>query len=62
MHYVGAPSEVREQARRWVNAVRAAEVEPKVPLLGFGYFDLKKVLRAVAIKFGGKSSITPTRR
>ena len=30
MRYVGGPPEVREQAWRWVRAVRAAEAAPKL--------------------------------
>ena len=32
MRYVGGPPEVRQQAWRWVRAVRAAEAAPKLSL------------------------------
>ncbi len=46
MRYVGGPPEVRQQAWRWVRAVRAAEAAPKL-----GFFDLKRAWRALAAKF-----------
>jgi hypothetical protein len=64
MRYVGGPPEVRQQAWRWVRAVRAAEAAPKlsdavelkVPLAGFGSFNLKTAWRAIAAKLNGSRS------
>jgi len=58
MRYVGGPPEVREQAWRWVRAVRAAEAAPKlsdaiefkIPF-GFGSIKVGTAWRAIAAKF-----------